>query len=198
VKFLCRSLLHILNPVNRCSLKEATDVVRSGGVIAYPTEYCYGLGCDPKNTAAVRRILRMKRRPRYKGLILISDRLARMNRYIDYIPDAYREEILRSWPGPFTWLLPAKKSVSRWVRGKHASVAVRVTANKDVRKLCRLAGTALISTSANRSGRLMLRDYRSVCREFAGEVDYVVHGRVGDAHGPSIIRDGHTGSVIRG
>jgi len=184
--------------VNICSLKEAAGVVKSGGVIAYPTEYCYGLGCDPKNTYAVKRILKMKRRSRYKGLILISDRLARINRYIDYIPDSYRDEMLQSWPGPFTWLLPAKTSVSRWVRGHHTSVAVRITANKDVQKLCCLAGTALISTSANRSGRLMLIDYRSVSREFAKEVDYVVHGRVGVAEGPSSIRDSHTGAVIRG
>lgn len=167
-------------------------------MVAYPTEHCYGLGCDPGNTDAIKRILRMKRRRREKGLILISDRVIRLNDYIRYLPEGFREEILQSWPGPFTWLIPARGNVSRWLRGKHGSIAVRVTGHFEAKTLCRLAGTALVSTSANRSGKAMLTNSKKVEQEFRVEVDYVVKGRVGFASGPSTIRDGITGKVIRG
>ncbi len=172
-------------------------MIRSGGVVAYPTEYCYGLGCDPSQPQAVRKLLRLKYRRQYKGLILIAHRLSVLHRHVDSLPEKYREEILDSWPGPFTWLLPARRSVSRLVRGHHSSIAVRVTAHRQASMLCRLAGMALVSTSANRSGKVMLRTATSVATEFAGELDYIVDGRVGKASAPSVIRDGLTGALVR-
>lgn len=184
--------------MNYHSLKIAADVVKQGGVVAYPTEHCYGLGCDPENITGIKRILAMKKRRRAKGLILVSDRIYRLNHYIRYLPENLREEILQSWPGPFTWLIPARGDVSSWLRGQHTSIALRVTAHSETRTLCRLARTALVSTSANRSGRAMLTSAIKVEQEFRNEVDYVVKGRVGKASAPSTIRDGISGIVIRG
>ena len=188
------------------SLAHAAEVIRSGGVVAYPTEACFGLGCDPRNAAAVRRILRIKRRSPAKGLIIIADRLSRLRLYVDMemvcaarhprpqVFDSWRA----SWPGRHTWLMPAGKHASRWLRGSHRTVAVRVTAHREAAGLCRLARTAIVSTSANRSRRRMLRDAGAVWREFGDEVDCIVAGRIGNANAPSIIRHFETGEVVRG
>jgi len=165
--------------------------------VAYPTEFCYGLGCDPSNTGAVRRILRLKRRERDKGLILIADRLSRLSRYILPLPAPYRDEMLENWPGPFTWLVPARPGVSRWVRGDHDTVAVRVTAHRYAGRLCRAAGMAVISTSANRARQSPLRTAEAVSGVFSGQVDCIVDGKVGSGSSPTTIRDGRTGNVVR-
>lgn len=184
--------------MNPDSLRRAADIIRAGGVVAYPVEACFGLGCDPRNCAALRRILRIKRRARALGLILIADRISRLAPFVGTFEVACRAEMLASWPGRHTWLLPAAPRVSRWLRGDHATIAVRVTAHRGAAQLCRLARTAVVSTSANRSGRRMLRSAAAVRREFGDEVDFVVDGRIGGAAEPSVIRDAATGAVLRG
>ncbi len=184
--------------MNEESLARAAEVIRAGGVVAYPTEACFGLGCDPRNVAALRRILRIKRRPRSKGLILIADRCKQLQPYVDFAQITNREPILGSWPGRNTWLLPAAYGVSRWLRGCHTTLAVRVTAHRGAARLCRLARTAIVSTSANRSGKRMLRCASAVLREFGDEVDFIVDGRIGNAISPSIIRHFERGEVVRG
>lgn len=165
--------------------------------MAYPTEYCYGLGCDPSNIEAIRRILRLKRRAGDKGLILIADRLDRLSKYTVSLPANYRDEIMKNWPGPFTWLVPARPGVSRWVRGNHETIAVRVTAHRCARRLCKSAGMAIISTSANRARKQPLRTAEAVYGVFAGDVDCIVDGRVGSDSSPTTIRNGLTGDVVR-
>lgn len=184
--------------MNRTSLTRAAAIIRAGGVVAYPTEACFGLGCDPRNPAAIRRILCIKRRRRNKGLILIADHRRRLLRFVDSLEVACREQIFASWPGRHTWLLPAGPYASRWLRGDQPTLAVRVTAHRGAATLCRLARMPIVSTSANRSGRRMLRSSGAVLREFGDEVDFVVDGRIGNQHAPSIIRHGQTGEVVRG
>jgi len=186
--------------LNLDSLRRAAEVIRAGGVVAYPTEACFGLGCDPRNRAALRRILRIKRRPRGMGMILIADRMSRLAPFVGagaFDADC-REAMLASWPGRHTWLLPAAPRASRWLRGDHPTLAVRVTAHRGAATLCRLARMPIVSTSANRSGRRMLRSADAVRREFGGEIDAVVDGRIGGAAQPSVIRDAATGAVLRG
>lgn len=181
------------------SLAEAAGIIRAGGVVAYPTESCFGLGCNPRNTAAIRRILRLKRRPRSKGLILIADHRRRLlPHYVDSFAVGCRRQILDSWPGRHTWLLPAGRHVSRWLRGNHRTLAVRVTAHREAAHLCRLARMPVVSTSANRAGRRALRSAHAVRREFGDEIDFIVAGRIGADASPSIIRHGETGRVVRG
>jgi len=184
--------------LNLISTRAAAAIIRAGGVVAYPTEACFGLGCDPRNRPALRRILRIKRRPRAHGLILIADRIGRLAPFVGDFEVACRAEMLASWPGRHTWILPAAPAASAWLRGEHAGVAVRVTAHRGAARLCRLAGMAVVSTSANRSGRRMLRSAAAVLREFGDEVDGVVDGRIGRAREPSVIRDGTTGAALRG
>lgn len=175
----------------------AVDVLRDGGVIAYPTEHCFGLGCDPRNQHAISKLLAIKQRQPEQGVILIAAELAQVNDYVDLSASPLLPAIEASWPGPNTWLLPALESVSTWVRGKHTTVAMRVTANKICRQLCMTFGGAIVSTSANRHGQAALLDSASVSQEMAAELDYIIDAPVDGATQPSTIRDGLTGDVIR-
>ena len=177
---------------------EASLIVRGGGVIAYPTESCYGLGCDPKNTRAVKRIIQIKGRAISKGVILIADHYSRFRQYVDPLPKDVMENVLGTWPGPYTWLIPAKPGAPRILTGSHDSIAVRVTSHSVSRELCRKSGMALISTSANRSNRPPIKLQSRIISEFDGEIDGVVRGRIGMAKKPSTITDALTGEVIRG
>ena len=183
--------------MNLSSVTEAADILRHGGVVAYPTESCFGLGCDPANAHAVRRILRIKHREWEKGLILISDHFTRLKRYVERIPEEFYNDILHSWPGPNTWLLPARSGAPRWLRGTHPTIAVRVTAHPVSRSLCARAGFALVSTSANRAGRPSARTPESVQRELGDDIDCIVRGRIGNRKTPSTIRDGTSGMLVR-
>jgi L-threonylcarbamoyladenylate synthase len=174
-------------------LIQAARIIQHGGVIAYATEYCFGFGCDPMNRSAVLRLLHIKRRVPAKGLILIAANVAQLDSYVDDIP----APVLATWPGPHTWLLAPREGVPGWITGDHPGIAVRVTAHPQAAALCKAAGIAIVSTSANRGGGAPTRSYRETLRRFKGEVDYVLPGRVGDAPAPTPIRDAASGALIR-
>ncbi len=178
-------------------LRLARHWLRRGGVIAYPTEAVYGLGCDPRREGPVRRILALKRRPAGKGLILIAADFAQLKPWLLPLPAADRDRVMATWPGPVTWLLPARPTAPRWLRGAHATLAVRVTAHPQAATLCRVAGTALVSTSANLSGRSPARTALAVRRQFGTGIDVLLAGALGGASRPSEIRDLATGRVMR-
>ena len=166
-------------------------------MIAYPTESCYGLGCDPRNRRAVMKILRIKGRPQHKGLILIGADFSQIESYVAPLDDAaMAAKFPPAWPGPVTWLLPAAACHSRWLRGRHRSIAVRVTAHPLAAHLCRMLGMALVSTSANRSGNRPARSYKECARLF-GEQVLTLPGRIGRRKRPSTIMDLLTGKAIR-
>jgi L-threonylcarbamoyladenylate synthase len=169
--------------------------LRAGGLLAYPTESCFGLGCDPSNRRAVLRLLALKQRPARKGLILIADRAARFR---PYVQAAALQAVGRQpgWPGPLTWVLPQSRRCPPWLTGRHRSLAVRVTAFLPAARLCRVAGMPLVSTSANRSGAKPLRTARE-CRRMFGAAVRVIDGRIGGARRPSRLVDFATGRVIR-
>ena len=162
-------------------------------MVAYATEYCFGFGCDPMNRMAVMRLLRIKRRPFTKGLILIASHVDQLAPYVDAIP----ARALATWPGPHTWLLTPRDGVPGWITGDHSRIAVRVTAHAQAAALCQTAGMAIVSTSANRGGGEPVRRFRDVVRRFKGEVDYILPGRVGDSPAPTPIRDAITGELVR-
>lgn len=164
----------------------------SGGVIAYPTESCYGLGCDPRNARAVAAILHLKGRPKTKGLILIGSAPEQFTPYLAKPPAAWPQY----WPGPTTLLLSAGRHCPRWLTGRHTKLAVRVTAHRDAAALCQSLGMALVSTSANRAGQIMLRTAAACRRTFGGAVR-VLDGRIGKRRRPSTIVDPASGGVFR-
>lgn len=174
-------------------LQRAARIVRRGGLVAYPAEYCFGLGCDPLNRAAVLRLLRLKHRPVAKSLILIAADVSQLACYVDDIPD----QVLATWPGPHTWLLAPRAGAPGWITGKHPRIAVRVTAHPSAAALCKAAGMAIVSTSANRGGGAPARTGRDVARRFGRKLDFVVRDVVGAAPAPTPIRDAVTGELVR-
>jgi L-threonylcarbamoyladenylate synthase len=182
---------------SRHAIRSAARVVRRGGVIAYPTEAVFGLGCLPEDRAAVMRLLRIKRRSWRKGLILIAADFTQLEPYVELPAEPKRGAVLATWPGPHTWVLDARRGTPPWISGGRAGVAVRVTAHPLARELCRLAGSALVSTSANVSRRPPQRSLIRLRRDFGRAVDYILAGPLGDEPRPTRIRDARSGSVLR-
>ncbi len=176
----------------------AAHVVREGGVIAYPTEAVWGLGCDPWNQAAVERILAIKGRPVDKGLILVASTMEQLAPLLAPLTDQQKQTLTDHWPGPFTFLIPDPQQwAPAWIRGCHSSVAVRVSNHPLVRELCEAWGKPLVSTSANRAGEEAMRDYGRVVAELGAEVTCVVPGVVDKNASPSCICDLSDGTILR-
>lgn len=178
------------------AIAQTAEVLKRGGVAAYPTEAVYGLGCDPRNEAAVNRILALKGRDVEQGVILIAADFAQLADYID-VDDAMAERLRASWPGPVTWVVPARPSVPNWIRGAHAGIAVRITDHGPAAALCRAFGGAIVSTSANRSGEAPARSAAKVAEAFGDGLDFVLDAPLGGRDRPSEIRDAQTGHVLR-
>lgn len=183
------SNIAILTPRLKAHLKR-------GGLIAYPTESCYGFGCDPANRRAVQRILRLKQRPQRKGLILIASHYGQVARYLQPVTPADQAKLLQDGAQAVTYLMPVKPSCPRWLRGEHDTLAVRFTAHPMAKQLCRNAGSALVSTSANRSGQRSTRTYAE-CQRLFGKKVWVLPGRVGKRKQPSTIRAWVGGKIFR-
>jgi L-threonylcarbamoyladenylate synthase len=170
--------------------------LRRGGLIAYPTESCYGLGCDPDNRRAVQRILRLKQRPQHKGLILIAAHYHQVARYLQALTHDEQAKLKEDGAQAITYLMPARPSCPRWLRGAHDTLAVRLTAYPFARNLCRSTGSALVSTSANRSGQRPARTYAQ-CQRLFGHKVWVLPGRVGKRKKPSSILAWADGKIVR-
>ena len=108
-------------------IKQAARVVQAGGIIAYPTEAVYGLGCNPYDAQAVLRLLAIKRRDPAQGLILIGCKLSDFSDFIQPLDMAIEDKVMASWPGPYTWLLPASGHCPVWLRGVHQSIGAALS-----------------------------------------------------------------------
>lgn len=184
-------------PLRPWHIARACLVLRAGGIVAYPTEAVFGLGCDPLDREAVAHVLAAKGRSVTKGLILIASAPAQLRGLVRTEGPAW-ERALASWPGFATWLLPVSPGTPRWLLGRHRRLAVRVTAHPGTRALCRAFGRAIVSTSANRSGRPPARTAMAVRRSLGPRVGFILPGPVGGEPRPSPVRDAVSGAWIRG
>lgn len=175
----------------------AVEQLRAGGVIAYPTEAVYGLGCDPANESAVRKLLAMKGRHESAGLVLIASRFSQLERWIAPIDEALIDKAMETWPGPVTWLFPRAAGVPDYVAGKHDTIALRITAHEPSRALCEAFGSALISTSANHTSAEPARSAGEASEYFGSELAGILAGELGKGAKPSEIRDLVSGKIIR-
>ncbi|WP_018694376.1 L-threonylcarbamoyladenylate synthase [Algicola sagamiensis] len=175
------------------------EALQQGGVIAYPTEAVFGLGCDPDNEKAVKSLLEIKKRPIEKGLILIAENYSQLLPYIDdkAIPMDRRTQIVSSWPGHVTWILPSHPTTPGWLTGNRPTIACRVTAHPVVREICQHFGKPIVSTSANLSGEPEIKDPVELERIFQPLVSHIVKGPLGSAQQPSQIFDALTGKKYR-
>lgn len=182
--------MHFSMPIQR-----AARIVRGGGVVAYPTEGVFGLGCDPADVEAVARILAIKRRDPAMGLVIIAAAPGQLEGWVE--PSVLEGDGTLGHADGITWIARAGPRVPFWIRGEHEGIAVRITAHPVAAALCLASGTALVSTSANVSGRPPTRRRFVLRRNLGDLVDFVVPGDCGDAGGPSEIRELGSGRVVR-
>jgi len=178
-------------------LSLAVRAIERGGIIAYPSEAVFGLGCNPLDPVAVGRLLELKRRKLGKGLILIASSSAQLRPFIGPIDDPVWKKMESSWPGPNTWIVPAAAHCPHWITGARSTVAVRVSAHPVCRALCERWNGALVSTSANQSGQPPIRRLALLRKHFGNIVDYIVPGALGGQENPTQIRDALTGVTLR-
>lgn len=177
------------------------DVYNEGGVIAYPTEAVFGLGCDPDNFNAVRALLNIKKRPVEKGLILLAATYEQLLPYIDdaAIPANKRLAMLSQWPNGVTQVVPKNNKTPSWLTGRFDTIAVRLTNQVDVMRLCHQTGKPVVSTSANLSGQQPAKTWQEIENnaDLANHVNYIIKGKTLGFEQPSIIMDALTGKVFR-
>ena len=179
----------------RCGV--AANVLRQGGLIAYPTEAVWGLGCDPQNEDALLKLLKLKQRDWCKGLILVAASIEQLLPYMADLSNDQQSRLGLSWPGPQTWIVPANPTISPLLTGNRVSIAVRVSGHSGVAALCQYFGGPIVSTSANPTGKVAARSQLRVCQYFGKSVDYYLGGKTSGAGKPSSIRDLLSGSVLR-
>ena len=184
--------------MNQWHYSQAARALKAGGVIAYPTEAVWGLGCDPFNEAAVRRLLALKRRPVDKGVILVAANMSQIAPLLHGLAPEQLDRLQASWPGPNTWLLPDPDNIiPAWIKGQYPSVAVRVGAHAGVMSLCKAFGGPIVSTSANPSSALPAKTLLKVSTYFGNRLDYCLPGKLGDLAQPTTIQDLRDNRVVR-
>jgi L-threonylcarbamoyladenylate synthase len=188
---------HYTRQSPRLSPQRAARVLRRGGVIAYPTEGVWGLGCDPDNALACERILMIKNRPWEKGLILVANDFDQLMPWITLPSNSAIRRAATTWPGPVTWLFPCADDCPLWLSGDHDTIAVRISDHPVVRALCHYFGGAIVSTSANRAGRDPALSATRVRLQLRSEIDGLVPGPLGGLEGPTPIRDVRSGFMLR-
>jgi L-threonylcarbamoyladenylate synthase len=181
------------------SLTKVVAALRAGGVVAYPTEAVFGLGCDPHNRRACERLFAIKQRPPTQGVLLIAADFAALKPYVDLpaVPDAALARAVATWPGPHTWIFPRAASAPAWLAGTHTGIAVRVTAHAPAAELCRAFGGAIVSTSANRHGEAPALTADQVRTTFGDEIEAILNEKAGGLERPTPIRDAITGATVR-
>lgn len=184
--------------MNAWHIKQAVRTLRHGGVIAYPTEAVWGLGCDPWNHNAVMRLLDLKQRAVDKGLILVASDLSQLGPLVKNLTESERLLLAQKQSSPVTWVIPDREGViPSWIKGLHNDVAIRVSTHSGVRSLCNAYGGMLVSTSANLSGQDAARSHWQVRSSLGHRTDYILPGKLGGFTRPSEIKTLRSGQVVR-
>ena len=178
-------------------IREAVRRLEDGGVIAYPTETLYGLGCDPLNAVAALHLINLKQRDIEQGLILVASNFEQLEPYLCPVSAAARKRVTRVSRQPVTWVLPCPDFVPAWLRGRHQSLAVRITTHPVSTALCNRWGGALVSSSANIHDRPAALTPLAVRKAFNGQLDYILHSTQSGTNQPSQIRDALSGTILR-
>jgi L-threonylcarbamoyladenylate synthase len=183
--------------LNSWQLKCVARIILKGGIIAYPTEAVFGLGCDPYNVQTVLRLLHTKKRNIGQGLIVIGAEYRHLAPLIEPIDESIMEKIQHHRQQPITWLVPAPPQAPYWLTGDHTQIAVRLTTHPLAQAICRQIDQALVSTSANIHSQPPARTTLAVRHHFRNQLDYICSGAVGSLKKPTEIRDALSDRVIR-
>ncbi|HKO42626.1 MAG TPA: L-threonylcarbamoyladenylate synthase [Pyrinomonadaceae bacterium] len=167
------------------SYEEAARLVRSGGVIAFRTDTFYGLGADPLNAAAVRKIKELKGREENKPILLLISDIDQIDRFIEE-PDSYRKIAVQHWPGALTLIGKARPELPTDITAGTNTIGLRLPDDDEVRALVRLCGGALTATSANPAGKPPAQTAAEVKAYFPTGIDLIIDG------GPALITEPST------
>lgn len=178
-------------------IKKAVQLINQGGVICYPTESVYGLGCNPLDLDAVLYLLEIKKRKISKGLLLVAESVSQLEPYIDINDTISFNKLKEVSDKPVTWIVACNQNSPAWLTGEFQSIAVRISRHPVVKQLCRQFNGAIVSTSANISGQCSARKSWVVRKRFGTKIDYYVPGALGRFKNESEIRNSKTGEVIR-
>lgn len=180
------------------TLTEASRLIRQGEIIAAPTEAVYGLSCDPGNESTLLQLLALKRRPTEKGLIVVAADIHQLDPFVDWLllTKSERQQLSSPSAMPITWVVPARTSVSRTLRGAFETIAVRVTTHPVMQALCRACKQPLVSTSANLSEKPPARTIMEITQQFGQDFPVLV-GELGALTAPTEIVDIRTMKKIR-
>jgi L-threonylcarbamoyladenylate synthase len=162
--------------VSGLEIDEAVEVLRRGGLVAFPTETVYGLGADAANAAAVAKIFSVKGRPSSHPVIVHLADAVQLAAWADAVPQAAQRLAHRFWPGPLTLVLKRARTVIDAVTGGQDTVALRVPAHPVARRLLARFGGGIAAPSANRHGRVSATTAEHVRHEFGAEVACVLDG----------------------
>ena len=178
-------------------IENAVKVLREGGVILYPTDTIWGIGCDATNPKAVEKVYKIKQRDDSKALICLVDSDARVQRYVRNVPDV-AWDIMELATKPTTLILDGASGLAPNLLAEDGSVAIRITREEFSKQLCYRFQKPIVSTSANISGMPSAAIYKEISQEIIDSVDYVCSFRRGDktkAQPSSIIRLKQDGQV---
>lgn len=168
---------------------QAAKVLIGGGIIGYPTETVYGIGCNAFNAAAVDRIYELKGRDRGKAMIVIAGDILQVRELVKEIPPAAEKLIDNFWPGPLTIIFHAAERMNAVFRGAHNTIAVRIPDSRISLSLIRQTGFPLISTSANCAGQPPSTTAEEVAAVFGSQLDLIIDGGPTPAKMPSTVVD---------
>lgn len=170
----------------KVDVSTVNEVWKAGGVILYPTEGVWGLGCDPWRKDAVQKILTLKGREEAKGFILLVADISQIIN-LTFLTREAQKQVLET-PEVVTWVAPADSSIPLWIRGAFSTLAFRVTKHKIAREICRTVGP-IVSTSANLAGEPAPCKFSEIDPEIVNGVDLVIHGECGELNKPSPMYD---------
>ncbi|PVX57470.1 L-threonylcarbamoyladenylate synthase [Hallella colorans] len=178
-------------------IKKAVEVLKNGGVILYPTDTVWGIGCDATNAEAVAKVYAIKKRDDSKALICLVDSDARLQRYVRQVPNI-AWDLIDAAVKPTTIILDGAVNLAPNLIADDGSIALRITNEPFSHQLCYRFQKAIVSTSANISGEPAAQNYQDISQELLDSVDYVCFSRRNEhkPHTPSsIIKLGPTGEV---
>mgnify|MGYP002627005869 CR=1 FL=1 len=160
-------------------MRESVRILKQGGVILYPTDTVWGIGCDATNEQAVKRIFEIKQRDDSKAMLLLMDTPGRLRQYVREVPDmAY--DLIELATRPMTIIYPQAYALAPQLIAEDGSVGVRITNEVFSKTLCQRLGRPVVSTSANVSGEKTPQNYSEITKQLRESVDYVVRYRRGD------------------
>lgn len=160
-------------------IKKACEVLNQGGVILYPTDTIWGIGCDATNPEAVKRVFEIKNRPDSKSMLVLLDTSAKLDYYISDFPEIALDLIELS-DRPLTIIYPGAKNLAPQLIAPDGSIGIRITREKFSHELCKRFRKALVSTSANLSGEVSPAIFSEIKPEIIRSIDYVVNYRQDD------------------